>query len=80
MSHSAAWPCRSRRSGWRAGVTVALLIANRSAIHSYADAHLIDAVLPIGLAVIGTRDASPTCDPTPPSTEPNMGRSSSVRA
>ena len=39
-------------------VTVALLIANRSAIHSYADADLIDAVLPIGFAVIGTLVAS----------------------
>ncbi len=39
-------------------VTVALLIANRSAIHSYADADLIDAVLPIGTAVIGTLVAS----------------------
>src|SRR6266705_2173371 len=35
-------------------VTVALLIENRSAIHGYADADLIDVVLPIGFAVIGT--------------------------
>ena len=39
-------------------VTISLLIANRSAIHSYADADLIDAVLPIGFAVIGTLVAS----------------------
>jgi signal transduction histidine kinase len=39
-------------------VTVALLFANRSAIHSYADADLIDAILPIGFAVIGTLVAS----------------------
>ena len=39
-------------------VTVVLLIASRSAIHSYADADLVDAVLPIGFAVIGTLVAS----------------------
>jgi signal transduction histidine kinase len=39
-------------------VTVALLIANRSAIHGYADADAIDVVLPIGFAVIGTLVAS----------------------
>jgi signal transduction histidine kinase len=39
-------------------VTVAFLIANRSAIHSYADADLMDVVLPVGFAVIGTLVAS----------------------
>jgi signal transduction histidine kinase len=39
-------------------VTVALLVANRSAIHGYADADLIDVVLPIGFTVIGTLVAS----------------------
>jgi signal transduction histidine kinase len=39
-------------------VTVAFLIANRSAIHSYADADVIDVVLPVGFAVIGTLVAS----------------------
>ena len=39
-------------------VMVAFLIANRSAIHSYADADLIDVVLPVGFAVIGTLVAS----------------------
>jgi len=39
-------------------VVVAFLIANRSAIHSYADADLIDVVLPVGFAVIGTLVAS----------------------
>jgi signal transduction histidine kinase len=38
--------------------TVVLLVMNRSAIHRYADADLIDVILPIGFAVIGTLIAS----------------------
>src|SRR5438093_2853958 len=38
--------------------TVALLIANRSAIKTVAEADLVDVILPIGFAVIGTVLAS----------------------
>ena len=38
--------------------TFALLLANRSAFHAVSEADLIDLILPIGFAIIGTLIAS----------------------